>query len=252
MVIFGGAGDGEAGHENLLDDVWSASAPLSPSPSGVSSAALSSKSSPPSPPLRWRRLHPGGEPPAARSSHICASWAARRALIVHGGLSVDGVLGDVWLLQPSDGAEDGCEWVQLTTHGATVKRAHHAGGLVAGSTLLIFSGQDETLITRHTLCALDLPTATWSSVALPTDGPCWSTRRQADSGSHCGAPIARIDGGGAAVAGVGLIVFGGVGDDFGFVPAADAWLLRGADDVRPRRRLALPVKPPPANGSTSA
>lgn len=252
MIVFGGAGDGDAGNENLLDDVWSASAPLSASPGGTSTATSSSSAPPLSPPLRWRRLHPGGQPPTARSSHICASWPARRALVVHGGLSVDGVLGDAWLLQPRDRADDGCEWVELATHGACVKRAHHAGGLVRGSTLLVFSGQDETLITQHTLCALDLPTATWSSIALPTDGPCWSTRRQAHSGSHCGAPIARIDGASAPVAGVGLVIFGGVGDDFGFVPAADAWLLHGPDDVRPRRRLALPAKPPPGTVTVGA
>lgn len=185
------------------------------------------------------------------------------------------VLGDTWLLRPrthraAPSAEGGCEWAELVTSGATAKRAHHSGGLVGGNTLLVFSGQDETLITQHTLCSLDLTTATWSSVALPTDGPCWSTRRQvrpshqllpatppncslptkrvgprawqANSGSHCGAPIARIDGAGAVVRGVGLVIFGGVGDDFGFVPAADAWLLRTHDDVRPQRRLALPTK----------
>ena len=205
------------------------------------------------PPLTWRRLHPAGSPPTARSSHICASWPAGRALVVHGGLSTDGVLGDTWLLQGgATTGDDGCEWVELHASGAACKRAHHAGGLVGDSKLLVFSGQDETLMTKHTFCVLDLLTASWASVALPTDGPCWSTRRQATNGSHCGAPIARIDGAGAHVAGVGLVIFGGVGDDFGFVPAADAWMLRGADDVRPARRLALPLKAqPPAEGGAA-
>ena len=238
MVVFGGAGEGESGHENLLDDVWSATMAASASAGAGPTTATE-------PPLSWRQLKPGGTSPAARSSHISAGWPTRRALILHGGLSTDGVLGDTWLLQPNPTCSDGCEWVEMQTSGATVKRAHHAGGLVGDSTLLVFSGQDATLITQHTLCALHLDTAVWSSVALPTDGPCWSTRRQAHSGSHCGAPIARIDGAGAHVAGVGLVIFGGVGDDFGFVPAADAWLLRGAGDVRPPKRLALPKSPPP-------
>jgi hypothetical protein len=45
------------------------------------------------------------------------------------------------------------------------------------------------------------------------------------------------------------------GDDFGFVPAADAWLLRSADDIRPQRRLALPstsAPPPPPDGDEAA
>lgn len=260
MIVFGGAGEGDSGHENLLDDVWSASMPVSAAtPATSAPATTATQPAAVQPPVRWRQLQPGGTPPSARSSHICASWPGGRALVVHGGLSTEGVLGDTWLLRPTGACESGCEWVELPTCGAPVKRAHHAGGLVGGSTLLVFSGQDETLITKHTLCALDLITATWSSVSLPTEGPCWSTRRQAHSGSHCGAPIARIDGAGAHVAGVGLIIFGGVGDDFGFVPAADAWMLRGADDVRPPRRLALPSKspqspppPPPADGGSVA
>ena len=100
--------------------------------------------------------------------------------------------------------------------------------------------QDETLITQHTLTALDLRTAVWTVTLLPTEGPHgWSTRRLASSGAQDGAaPVARIDGAGTAIDGVGLIVFGGVGDDFGFVPATDAWLLRHGTDVRPRRRIA--------------
>ena len=103
-----------------------------------------------------------------------------------------------------------------------------------------FDPQDETLITQHTLTALDLRTAVWTVTLLPTEGPHgWSTRRLASSGAQDGAPpIARIDGAGMAIDGVGLIIFGGVGDDFGFVPATDAWLLRHGTDVRPRRRIA--------------
>ena len=99
-------------------------------------------------------------------------------------------------------------------------------------------GQDATLITMHTLASLQLTTAVWTVVALPTSGPCWSTRRQLSAGTHCGAPLARIDGAAAAFDGLGLMVFGGVGDDFGFVPSHDAWLLRGATDVHPHATLA--------------
>ena len=222
MLAFGGAGEGDEGNENLLGDVWMAE---------VNSGQQ---------PLSWRALYPAGEAPVARSSHVCAQWADAGALIFHGGLAADGVLGDTWVLK---GVGGGCEtqWSEVHTSGAVVKRAHHSGGLTGGSTLLVFSGQDETLGTVHSLASLDLQTAAWSLVHLPTDGPGWSTRRMASDGSHCGAPIARIDGAATAIPHVGLVLFGGVGDDFGFVPAHDAWLLRSANDITPRRRLALPL-----------
>ena len=242
MLVFGGAGEGDEGNENLLGDVWLAEVGLG---NGAASAAAP-------PPLSWRELHPSGAAPVARSSHICAAWAATGALIFHGGLATDGVLGDTWLLK-GGGAAAEAEWSELHTSGPAVRRAHHSGGLIGESTLVLFSGQDETLGTVHSLASLDLHTAVWSLVALPTDGPCWSTRRQASAGSHCGAPIARIDGSATAIANVGLIIFGGVGDDFGFVPAHDAWLLRSATDVCPQRQLALPcAAPPDARGDAVA
>ena len=45
------------------------------------------------------------------------------------------------------------------------------------------------------------------------------------------------------------VVFGGVGEDFNFVSPHDAWLLRSATDVHPRRNLA---RPPTATASTTA
>ena len=87
MFVFGGAG-----HENLFDDVWKASLYVNIPSATVPAAAT--------PPLTWRLVQPYGSPPTARSSHICAAWDGGRALVVHGGLSVDGVLGDTWLLQP--------------------------------------------------------------------------------------------------------------------------------------------------------
>ena len=244
MVVFGGAGAGDERNENLLSDVWMAEI--------ASAAHCAARSLPPPPPLTWRQIHPHGGPPQARSSHICARWPKQRALIFHGGLSADGVLGDTWVLTNNGSGSGDGEWIELNTTGGAVRRAHHSGGLVGESTLLVFSGQDETLITMHTLASLDLLTCIWTTVALPTAGPCWSTRRQASAGSHCGAPVARIDGAGTAIDGVGLLIFGGVGDDFGFVPAIDAWLLRSATDVSPKRRLALPLGTPssaPTSGS---
>ena len=217
MIIFGGAGAGEGCDVNLLSDLWM----LVPPNAGMTT------------PHRWMELNTKGERPMPRSSHVCAPWLAERALIFHGGLTSGGVTGDVFLLRnvfegSTRGPGASAEWVHVQTRGEQVRRAHHVGGVVGESTLLVLSGQDETLITKHTLAALDLRTWTWSSLLLSSvpDGP--SAR----------SPSARIDAGGIAIEGVGLVVFGGVRDDFSFVPAEDAWLLLSATDVQPHGRLA--------------
>ena len=238
MIVFGGAGAGDSGNDDLLSDVWIL----------VDSC--------------WRELRPHGPPPVARSSHICAAWPAERALIFHGGLAADGVRGDVFLLRGvaerragscgagscgGDTRADG-EWVAVTTSGVAARRAHHSGGVVSEATLLIFCGQDETLLTRHVLSALDLRTFTWSSTPLLTDPPGTAAlsplaamlARHAHSSV---GPAARIDGAGMAISGVGLVVFGGVSEDFSFVAAEDAWLIRSATDVQPRGRLAYRTTP---------
>ena len=227
MVVFGGAGEGEG----MFNDTWS----LSAKPSWM-----------------WTRLAPQGTPPAPRSSHICVRWAEASSLIVHGGLGNDGVIGDVHLLQSlsatarsdSSGSAPPCVWRVLETSGASVRRAHHVGALVE-RTLLLFSGQDEHLLTVHNIAALDLGSATWQTVALPSDGPCDAPRDFTTSPGGQGwppestaAPVARIDAAAAALDGVGLVVFGGVGEDFGFVPPSNAWLIKDAHDSRPRHPIA--------------
>ena len=132
-------------------------------------------------PWQWRQLEPQGEPPAPRSSHVCVSWPDGDALVLHGGLGNEGVTGDVWLLRRGMRMA-GVAWayqrlqrpsahgISWTTSGREVRRAHHAAGLVRDS-LLIYSGQDENLLTVHKLASLDLTTATWRTVSLPTDSP---------------------------------------------------------------------------------
>ena len=219
VIVFGGAGEGES----LLNDLWMLSVSVDSTAARASGFFPLQRAT--TAPHRWRALHPKGQPPPPRSSHICAPWPANHSLVFHGGITSNGVSGDVFLLRGTTTRDDG-EWVDVQTSGAVVKRAHHVGGVVGDSTLLVFSGQGDTLITTQTLTALDLLTWTWSSLPLDKVGP-----------------MARIDGAGMAVAGVGLVVFGGVRDDFNFVPAADAWLLRNATDVTPRGRLAHHMAP---------
>ena len=151
MVVFGGAGDGDGegndwtGTRGLLSDLWSATVTVPDPSSAAAAGGATGRPCVPPPPLSWRPLEPRSErSPAARSSHVCAAWAAAGALVIHGGLSSGGVLGDTWLL--SRGRDEGsgteqCEWIEVVTSGACVQRAHHSGGVVAESTLLIFSGQ---------------------------------------------------------------------------------------------------------------
>jgi len=156
MVVFGGAGE----DEGMFNCAWKLERV---GRDGFSSA-----------PWRWRQLVPSGELPAARSSHLCVNWSTEGALVVHGGLGNDGVTGDVWMLRRGDGGNGvsggECAWARVITSGGDVKRAHHAGGLVRES-LLVYSGQDERLLTVHNLASLCLSTATWSLVSLPSDYP---------------------------------------------------------------------------------
>ena len=88
---------------------------------------------------------------------------------VHGGLTTGGVLGDTWLLrraEQSSRAEGGAggkdeaegEWVELQTSGAVARRAHHSGGVVRETTLLVFSGQAQPRTrTRPAPCTRTAP-----------------------------------------------------------------------------------------------
>lgn len=228
MAIFGGAGEGET----MFNDIW-----------GLDSTTL-----------KWSAIDVVGGSPAPRSSHLCVAWPASGALIVHGGLGCDGVTGDVWVLrhlaaggwdlrgdeESGAGGEKPC-WELLETDGESVKRAHHCGGLGGrhGTQLLAYSGQDDRLLTVHNVAVLDLETATWTLAALPSG-------RTDAVGPAATLPLARIDAGAAALPGVGVVVFGGVADDFSFVPAANAWLLRSGEEVPP-----LPVASSGSDGGRS-
>lgn len=262
MVIFGGAGDEEGA---MYNDIWS-----------LEVTAESTRAAAPTPaPRQWRQLEPLGAPPAPRSSHVCVSWPEQRSLIVHGGLGNDGVTGDVWLLLPPDSASataSACEWLELETSGPSVPRAHHCAGLIGSgdrSALLVYSGQDERLLTVHNLATLTLSNAAWEIVNLPNARPARSLRggdgrsggASSDSGNEearlkegAVLPVGRIDAGGTTIPGVGLLVFGGVGDDFGFVEPANAWLLRNAHDTTPTLPVApsLPLPPVTPNATQAA
>ena len=220
MVVFGGCSVGD----RLLNDSWCLEGLM-----GAGDA----------PRLRWRELSFDAAVPSPRSSHVCATWSAENALVLHGGLGNEGVTSDVWVLRQSPkGSRNGpgtSQWVELMTAGGKVARAHHCGGIIGDgnrAALLIYSGQDANLLTVHGLARLTLSSATWEMISLPTDGP-----YMANGGSLAGGPSARIDAAATVVEGVGMLIFGGVGADFSFCAPDDAWLLRGDCSSPPKQRV---------------
>jgi hypothetical protein len=219
MLVFGGAGesaDGSgAGPNSLHSDSWCLRLPTAAQRGAQ--------------PARWewervarapRDNDDGDAAPAPRSSHVCAVWAdGGGAAVLHGGLGNNGVMSDAWTLR----VEPGARWARLETRGAPAPRAHHIAAIVR-DTLLVFSGQNEQLLTVETLCSLHLPTATWSTaVPLPARGP--AARIDAAGGALRLSAAGGLCGGGGVE--LGVLVFGGMGGAFEFEPPSP-WLVRPA------------------------
>jgi len=221
VIIFGGAGDGNV----LYDDVWCLERYVKHGADGSAGVGSGRAQSPSAhagkstrrEAWRWRQMVVGDAPrPAARSSHVCCRWhsADGEALVVHGGMGHDGVRADVWVLRQTENgackAAYTVEWTQLSTLNK-VERAHHCGGVVRDK-LIVHSGQDANLLTISSVCVLDLVGCAWETVRLARDGP-----------------AARIDGCAAVVDDVGIVVLGGVGTNFNFLPSNETWLVTTAD-----------------------
>jgi len=189
MTVFGGASG-----DSLLSDVWWLElSSYQAVPAGVSSIG------------RWRPCDLSQNPrsPCARSCHVCSTWGPDGYAVLHGGLggvnAIGGTMSDTWLFHPGGKCDE------IHTTGPRIARAHHCGGVV-NSSLVVYSGQDEHYLTVNNLCILQLETAVWEEVDLPS------------------GPSPRIDAAAAVLEGVGVLVFGGVGVHFEFEPAA-AWLI---------------------------
>ncbi|KAL1503264.1 hypothetical protein AB1Y20_011319 [Prymnesium parvum] len=201
---------GRGAANTLLDDAW-----LLRLASGPADAAVA----------QWRRL-PRGEGsawPCERASHVTALWEERGSTVLHGGHGARGTLSDTWLL------DEASRWSPLETHGAKVARAHHCGG-VLHDRLLVYAGQDDQLLSVESVCVLALGTAVWSELTLEQLG-------------------SRLDASAAAIPGVGLLVFGGVGGGFGF-EAPTPWLVDL--DAPSARALASPWQHSPHARACSA
>jgi len=197
MLMFGGAGAGDVLH----DDAWGLEVRLEGSDQAQGSQLRGCSFA------RWEQVpQPAGRPrPSPRSSHVLAAWSRSGAAVLHGGLGTAGVMSDVWRLWP-----DG-EWEAVPTSGAAVARAHHCGA-IHGDHLLVHSGQDETFLTVHMVCSLNLQNSVWHEVVYPN------------------GPSSRIDAAAASLEGIGVLMFGGVDTAFAF-ESTDFWLLKGAAGV---------------------
>mmetsp|Transcript_25245 Transcript_25245/g.58114 ORF Transcript_25245/g.58114 Transcript_25245/m.58114 type:complete len:486 (-) Transcript_25245:156-1613(-) len=206
MVMFGGAGSGTMLH----DDTWELELYEASAKRGPFSAASTLAT--------WRLLQHRAaqcvEPavadeelrPSGRSSHVLAEWRRQETVVLHGGLGNSGTMSDTWLLRKCG------HWELVRTFGVAPARAHHCGAVIH-DTLWLYAGQGNMLLTSSDLSSLDLTSHTWTTVKTSQ------------------GPQACIDAGAAAVDGLGLLVFGGVGVDFEFVPAAPWLLLHAAGDT---------------------
>ena len=239
VLLFGGAGEGSA----LFDDTWvleEGAAGRSGGGGGGSGGGGGGRAGAggaSDAAFKWRQLEGLAQRPAPRSSHLCASWKRPdgSAVVVHGGLGNGGVTSDLWLLPPPSSAQRRPEWVELQTSGVRVARAHHCGGVV-GERLLVYSGQDDSLLTVGTICSVGLRSCVWEEIGLGNFGGC--------GGYGGGAgPSSRIDAAAACVGGVGLLVFGGVGSSFEHVEPDDTWLVSVAARTEHGRSGGAPPAP---------
>eukprot|EP00931_Biecheleriopsis_adriatica_P106502 TRINITY_DN8093_c0_g1_i1.p1 TRINITY_DN8093_c0_g1~~TRINITY_DN8093_c0_g1_i1.p1 ORF type:complete len:463 (+),score=81.99 TRINITY_DN8093_c0_g1_i1:30-1391(+) len=193
MLIFGGAGDGDVLH----NDAWSLELCIKRDRLHGSQSCRGAA---------WKQIQQRSAlaVPTARSSFVFATWQRGGCAVLHGGLGSNGVRSDVWVFS-AEGI-----WRELLTNGAPIARAHHCGA-VHSDCLLVYSGQDETFLTAHTVHSLDLSDGVWHEIRY-----------------HKG-PSSRIDAVAAAVDSIGILIFGGVGATFEFEPM-DTWLLKGVRD----------------------
>jgi len=144
MVVFGGVSQ-----TAYLDDVWTLSL-----------------SGPPA----WTRLDPVGAPPAARFEHSAIYDPVRRRMVVCGGLNFNAFTGDVWTLS-LDG--DSPAWTRLVTGGPAPDRFDHSAVYdPVRDRMIVFGGASySTADVGVSTKALDLRSATWSSLSLTGQDP---------------------------------------------------------------------------------
>jgi N-acetylneuraminic acid mutarotase len=119
----------------------------------------------------WTELRPFGRGPSARATHSMTVIGDH--LVVYGGYSQKGVLGDVWALDPSSGP---LAWKSVMVKEEGPSRSNHAAAPVAGKTaLFVFGGSDpegqDQSLTFELSLDLEAYTGEWSQVAQAGQQP---------------------------------------------------------------------------------
>ncbi len=112
MIVFGGLDDAHIPH----NEVWMLSLAVFPT---------------------WSTLAPGGQAPPARAGHVMVYDPRRDRILIHGGMSADSFLSDVWELDVGDPPR----WISRVFTGASPPtRQGHAGIFFADSARMVFYG----------------------------------------------------------------------------------------------------------------
>lgn len=86
----------------------------------------------------WTRIEPVGDVPAPRGGHGCW-WTTDGRLVLHGGRSDDGVLGDTWALDGAATATGAPAWSSVETSGSIPR--NDFGSTLASDLIVIVAGQ---------------------------------------------------------------------------------------------------------------
>jgi hypothetical protein len=123
MTIFGGSDC----FSNLFNDVW-----VLTNANGVTGTPA------------WTQLAPSGVLPVPRETATAVYDSSNKIMIVYGGTSYGGRLGDVWTLSSANGAAGAPAWTQLSPSGTlpTARQDHSAVYDPGNNRMTIFGGSD--------------------------------------------------------------------------------------------------------------
>jgi len=190
----------------------------------------------------WTHLIPTGAAPSAREGHAAVYDSASDRMIVFGGRSDAGPLSDVWVLDHADGRGGRPQWTPLAPAGAAPAPRAHMSAVYDPATnrMTVFGGDDANPTSPARFGDVWVLTnanglggaPSWIRVAPPHPGPAARSGHSAiyDRGSNR------------------MTVFGGAtGAGACGTPANDAWVLAGANAVRPPAWIELSPSgaPPP-------
>jgi hypothetical protein len=92
----------------------------------------------------WSPVSPAGTPPPARYGAVSGYDSTDDIMIINGGYSTAGILGDTWVLQNATGAAGTPTWASLTTSHAGPQIYFHSGIYdPASNELVVFAGISE-------------------------------------------------------------------------------------------------------------